>query len=183
MTWHHPLEYRSWLGWPMTDLEPQEAENWAVNKPGIELDTDTAVAHLNVVEEHWTQWRKQSPYQCGREEWDSHRYFLFNYSLDIGYSPKGCMLCGGTHHVFCTATVAPGITYNRSVCAACEKDPKLWSKLHKLPIPALSSEVQSWRERHALSFDDTWSRTWHDTWADRKVNGQTIREYRTTNAK
>lgn len=161
-TWHSPIKYSSWLGWPTDDLDFAESQDWTVNQPGKTLTTIELATHMNVVECYWQQWRKQSPYELSREESSSDRYYIFNYSLDLGHSAEGCVLCGGAHKIFCHLTVSPGLSQSLSVCAACEQDDDKWQKLKALPIPQLHPEIQFWRERHALDFEKSWHRLWTD---------------------
>ncbi len=165
--WHSPVEYSSWLGWPADDLVFHEAEDWTVKRDGKALTVVQQATLLNVVEEYWLQWRKQSPYENGREHDDPHRYYIFNYSLDLDYDPKGCVLCGGEHHIYCHTTLAPGLTRKLSVCKACEGAADLWPRLQAQPLNQLHPEIQRWRERHTLDFEATWQRMgWRDVWRE-----------------
>jgi len=172
LVWHSPIDYSSWLGWPMDDLPCEEAIDWTVGTAGKPMTTVELAAAMNIVEVYWPWWRKHSPYENSREEYDTHRYYIFNYALDIGEGQKGCELCGGEHAVYCSFTVAPGITRAASICGACNKDSNMWTKLAALPIPQLHPEIQKWRERHAINFYDTWKRGWQQAtaWQDRKID-------------
>lgn len=170
LVWHSPVDYSSWLGWPTDDLEFAEAQDWTVGVEGKSLTTVEMATAMNTVETYWPWWRKHSSYENSREESDSHRYFIFNYALDIGVGSKGCELCGGEHAIYCHFTAAPGITRGVSICKACEADPERWKKITALPIPQLHPEIEKWRTRHAIDFEKTWDRGWIDRmgWQDRR---------------
>lgn len=154
--WHSPLEYNSWFGFPADDLKLEESQDWTVNRPGKEVAVDDLAKLLNTVEIYWTQWRKHSPYEFGREEYDNYRYFYFNYSLDLGYGPKGCVLCGGDHTIYYSHTIKPGLTVKRSIYGTCEKLEKLGERLKALPTPDISPAIQLWAQRHTIDFGQTW---------------------------
>lgn len=162
-TWHSPLSYSSWLGWPMNDLEPVTVTDWQPGKEGIDLDIETAVRHLNVVENHWTQWQKEAPYDYGFDEYDSTRYYNFNYALSLPASgdASSCWRCAGNKIVECVVTFPPGLETRWPTCAACEKDPKIWDEIKAQPLPKLGPELEAWRQRHMLAFADSWNRRWH----------------------
>lgn len=170
-TWHSPLHCSSWLGWPMDDLPFEEAQDWTVNQPGRNLDVEEAVRNLNIVEEFWPQWRKHSPYEIGREEWDSHRYYIFNYSINVGRGEGVCVFCKrgpttGHHH-----TRLPGLTYIFQVCEGCSGAEKVWDQLALVPLPPLSSEIEKWVTRHTFDFEASWNRPrWVDNWDGRKTH-------------
>lgn len=163
-TWHTPVNYSSWLGWPADDLVFAEAQDWTVQQPGKPFTAVELATHMNTVEWYWTQWRRHSPCECSRDESDCSRYYIFNYSLDLGHSAQeeGCVLCGGAHKIYCGLTVCPGLSRSLSVCEPCAKGGSatgdLWKRLASLPIPQLHPEIQFWRERHALDFEKSWSR-------------------------
>lgn len=162
--WHTPLEHSSWHGWPADDLEFVESQDWTVNQPGKEVSLVELVTALNIVETYWPQWRKHSPYELSRDEWDSQRHYIFRYGLNLGRSPEGCVLCGGPHATYAMTTVNPGLEYARSLCESCGKglDEATWAKLAALPLPELHPEIQLWRERHMIDFGATWNRYWTD---------------------
>jgi len=176
VVWHSPVEYSSWLGWPTDDLQFEEAQDWTVGTQGKPLTTVELAEAMNIVETYWPWWRKHSPYESSREEYDSHRYFIFNYALDIGTGSKSCELCGGEHKGFYHFTVAPGITRGASTCTACQADPEVWKKLTALPMPQLHPEIQKWRTRHTIDFEKTWERGWNEKveWQDRKMDGEAV---------
>lgn len=163
-TWHHPLAYSSWQGWPMDDLTPDESHDWTVKQEGKTLSLVEMVTALNIVEAKWQAWRKHSPYENSRDEYDSSRFYTFDYGLDLGYTPEGCVLCGGVHKSFTTLDVVPRLQRNVSICEPCLNLgwDELTPRLKALPLPELHPEIQIWRERHAINFEDTWKRQgWH----------------------
>lgn len=169
LIWHSPVEYSSWLGWPTDDLQFEESQDWTTCQPGKPMSAIELATAMNIVETYWPWWRKHSPYELSRDEYDSSRYYLFNYALDLGRSPEGCVLCGGKHHQFHNFTVAPGLTRAVSVCEPCAKREDIWKVLSGLPLPELDPEIQKWRARHAIQFESSWGRHWTDPWIDRRV--------------
>ena len=162
--WHTPLDYSSWHGWPMRDLTPVPAEGWLPGREGVELSLEEAARHLNVVENHWQQWREEKPYSLDYDEYDSTRYYNFNYSLELPREEGPCALCGSADEEEannCSVTFPPGLELTRRVCRVCKHLPNLWEKLYDVPLPTLAPEVRDWRERHLIQFGEIWKqRKW-----------------------
>lgn len=158
-TWHSPVEYASWLGWPMNDLTPEPVTDWQPGREGVDLRIEEAVRHLNVVEGHWTQWLTEKPYENSYDEWDSTRYYRFNYALRLPFDEEGgCALCGAsspTEH--CCVTCPPGLEISRPVCKPCADTKGVWDALKSIPISDIGPELELWKERHTAAFIDLWS--------------------------
>lgn len=162
LTWHSPVRYSSWLGWPVGDLEPVTVQDWQPGREGIDLEIEEAARHLNVAETYWRQWETEKPYDHGFDEYDSTRYYSFNYSLQVPPSgASSCWRCAGPKTTNCICTFPPGLETRWPTCAACEKDPKIWDEIKAQPLPKLGPELETWRQRHMLAFAEFWQRRWH----------------------
>lgn len=167
--WHTPLDYTSWLGWPIGDLVPEPVTDWTPGREGVELSIDEGARHLNVVEEYWPQWKSEKPYSMSRDEYDSTHYYLFKYSLDLGTigDPDVCFLCGTAAEYCCSTVCAPGLETRWPTCRPCGERKDVWDIIHGKPLPELSPSVNEWRERHLQQFANEWKGAWfpdRDEW-------------------
>lgn len=161
-TWHTPLAYNTWHGWPMNDLVAEEQDGWFPGREGIDLDLEEAVRHLNVVEGYWQQWMKETPYEHGWDEYDSTRYYTFNYRLELPPFGDGgtCWRCGNPKSLNCIVTFPPGLETQWPTCKACSDDPKIWEGIKAMPLLPLSPELKAWYDRHMTVFADIWKMRW-----------------------
>lgn len=160
-TWHTPLQYSYWHGWSMSDLKPEPVTDWQPGREGIDLPIEDAARHLNVVEAHWTQWASERPWENGFDEYDSTRYFTFNYSLPLpSFGEDVCFRCNRPKEIFCSTTFPPGLETKWPTCKACSDDPKIWDVIRAMPLPKLSPEFEIWRYRHMTQFADIWKGRW-----------------------
>ena len=150
-TWHTPLTYSSWLGWPMDDLEFEETKDWAPGRSGIDLDIEDVAYYLNIVETYWTQWAKKQPYGFNRDEYDDTRYYEFAYHLEVPVYADSCVLCGQPKSHRACLTQPPGLTFNYPVCAWCDRRDGFWETLRKLPMPPIGPHLTEWKQRHDLA--------------------------------
>lgn len=168
--WHTPLDYRSWHGWSMSDLTPEPITDWTPGREGSELAVEEAARHLNVVEAHWQQWRGKdsNAWESGRDEWDTSRYYFFNYALELDARTDEtrragiCVWCGATEELCWTCLdYPPGLTMHRAVCKRCESCRGYdWDALRALPLPDLTPELARWRDRHLAEFGERWKQRW-----------------------
>jgi hypothetical protein len=169
-TWHTPVSYQSWLGWPMEDLTPEPTNDWLPLQPGIELPIEEAARLLNVVESYWTAWQKDSgPYDVGYEEWDSTRYYLFNYIFELPSDGEAaCRICGGEFSHRCHTVIAPLFEQSVAVCKQCGDRPKIFDEIKRLPLPKIIDhpEIATWRNRHLEIFKSIWESRWKKPWEE-----------------
>lgn len=137
-----------------------EAEDWAPNLPGVELDLDTLVRLLNIVE----AWVEALPdtanwlVHAARRNLCQHRHRgvvaaapSHAYALDLGRAPGGCFVCGETHDIagFAYGRMTPLFHWSLPVCRRHGEGPeKVGFPSDPPPDALVTAPVREWLARH-----------------------------------